>query len=72
MKNEGLVVHIWNLHTFDNTSFTLKLVYLICDVHYMWFGNQELELQEWEDFIKSKKTIILAIIMLGPNNNPPG
>ena len=36
----------------------------------MWWVNQDLELKEWEDCIKPDKTIILAIIMLVPNNNP--
>ena len=38
----------------------------------MWWGNQDLKLQEWEDFIKSNKKIILAIIMLINNKNPQG
>ena len=38
----------------------------------MWWGNQDLELQEWEDCIKSNKKIVLAIIMLVPNNKPQG
>ena len=38
----------------------------------MLWWNQELELQEWEDRIKSKTTRILALIMLFPNKNPPG
>ena len=25
------------------------------DVYYIWWDNLELEFQEWEDFIKSKK-----------------
>ena len=37
-----------------------------------WWGNQELELQQWEDCMKSKNTRILAIVMLVPNRNPPG
>ena len=36
----------------------------------MWWGNQDLELQEWEDSINTNKTIILAINMLVPKNNP--
>ena len=36
----------------------------------MWWGNQELELQEWEDLIKSKKARIIDIIMLVTNQNP--
>ena len=45
---------------------------LCCEVHYMWWENQYLELKEWEDFIKSNKKIILAIIMLVPKINPQG
>ena len=41
-------------------------------VHYIWWGNQELELQEWKDCIKSNKTIILAISMLVTNKNTQG
>ena len=32
-------------------------------VHYMCWGNQEVELHEWGDFMKSKNTRILAIII---------
>ena len=35
-------------------------------------GDQELELQEWEYYIKSKKKRIIDITMLVPNKNPPG
>ena len=28
---------------------------LCCEVHYMWWRNRELELQEWEDLINSNK-----------------
>ena len=38
----------------------------------MWLGNQDLQIQEREDCIKSKKARILAIIMFVPKNNPPG
>ena len=38
----------------------------------MWGENKYLELQEWEDFINSNKTIILAINMLVRNKNPQG
>ena len=31
-----------------------------------------MELQEWEDYIKSKNTIILDIIIYLPFNNTPG
>ena len=48
------------------------LVKLCSDVHYMSVGKQYLELQEWEDCIKSKKATLLALIMLVPINNPPG
>ena len=38
----------------------------------MWWGNQYLELQEWDIFINLNKTRILAIMMLVPNNNTQG
>ena len=41
------------------------------DVKYMWWENQGLELQEWEDCIKLKKTIIQDIIMFVPCKNLP-
>ena len=34
-------------------------------------GNQELELQEWEDLMKLKKTTILDIVTFVPCKNPP-
>ena len=37
----------------------------------MWWSNKELELKEWEDCINSKKSTILAIIMLVSNKNLP-
>ena len=43
-----------------------NLVWLCCEVHYMWWKNQYLELQEWQDCIKSIKTIIISVIMLVP------
>ena len=46
------------------------LVKLFHEVHYMRCLNKYLELQDWEDLIKSHKTIILAVIMLVPNKNP--
>ena len=49
-----------------------KLVNLCRGVNYMWWENQYLELQEWDDCIKSNKTRILAIIMLVPNKNQKG
>ena len=61
------VSHISNLLTFTiHHIIHIKLVKLWHDVNDMWWGNQELERQEWEDFIKSKKTRILDIIMLVP------
>ena len=50
----------------------IKKFKLCRDVHYVWWVNQELELQEWGYCIKSKKTRILNIIVLVINNNPPG
>ena len=47
-------------------------VKLCCGVNHMWWVNQYLELQEWQDYIKSNKTRILAIIMLVSNKNPQG
>ena len=59
-------------HIFNTTHPSQNILVKLChDVHYMWWGDQELELQEWKYHIKSKKTIILALIMLVPNNNPP-
>ena len=49
-----------------------NLVKIFYDVHYMWWVNQYLKLQEWEDCIKLNKTRILAIIKLSPNNNSQG
>ena len=48
------------------------LVKLCSEVHYMWWGNQYLYLQEWGYCINSNKTIILYIIVLVPKNNPQG
>ena len=64
-------------HNFNLITFVIKqilyiqMVKLCHDMNYMWWGNQELELHEWEDFRKSKKTRILAIFMLVPNKNTP-
>ena len=41
-------------------------------MHYMWWGKQELEFQDWEGCIKYQKNIILYIIILFTNNNTPG
>ena len=35
------------------------LVEFCCDENYMWWRIQELETQEWEDFINYKKAIIM-------------
>ena len=50
--------------------FHIKTVNLCREVYYMWWVNQELVIQEWEYCIKSKKKIILAIIILVPNKKP--
>ena len=37
----------------DTTHSSHKnMVKFCCEVHYIWWVNQQLELQEWEDFIK--------------------
>ena len=57
----------------DTTNYSHKYLVRLChEVQYRWWGNQELELQGWEDFIKSNKTIILDIIMSVPNENTKG
>ena len=53
----------------DKTHPSHKLVTLCCEVHYMWWVNQYLELQDREYGIKSNKTRILDIIMLVLKNN---
>ena len=47
--------------THPSHNFFIKLCW---EVHYMWWVNQYLEQQEWEDFIESNKIIIPAVIML--------
>ena len=55
----------------DTTHTSHNLFVKLChEVHNMWWENQFLELQEWEDFTKSNKRIILSITMIVPNNNP--
>ena len=71
----------------DGVHFPLFKMYYICntthpshrhfvglcrEVHHMVWRNQYLELQEWENCIKSNKTIILAIITLVPKKNTGG
>ena len=48
------------------------LVKLCCEVHYIWWKSQFMEPEYCKYCINSNKTIILAIIMLVPNNNPQG
>ena len=45
------------------------MVKLCGEAHYMWWGDQELGLQELDDFINAEKITILAIIIVS-NNNP--
>ena len=75
LKGEINVVHIpqFKLAYIRNTThYSLFFVKLCREVHYVWWGNQDLEQQEWEDCIKSNKKIILDIIMLVPNKNQQG
>ena len=48
------------------------LVQLYCEVNYMWWVNQYLGLQEWEDCIKPNKTRILSIVILLSKIKPQG
>ena len=68
------VSHNLNLLTFTikHILHIKKLVKLCCDVNYTWWGNQYLEMKEWEDCIKSWKSIILAFIVSVPNKNSTG
>ena len=60
-------------YIFDTINPSHKSLVKLCrEVHYMWWENQYLELQEWEDCINSNKTIILSIMILVPNKNPYG
>ena len=37
----------------DTTNPSHKILVKLCrEVHYMWWGNQELEIQEWGGLIK--------------------
>ena len=57
----------------DTTHPSHKNLVKFCpEEHYVWWENQHLEIQEWEDFINSNKTRILAIIVLVTNKNPQG
>ena len=70
-KIDGVHVTLFQLACICNTTHPShkKLVKLFCEVHYMWWRNQDLELQEWDDFTNSNKTRILAIVMQVPNKN---
>ena len=57
----------------DTTHTSHKNLVKFChELYYMWWVNQYLELQEWEDCIKPNKKIILDIVMLVPNKNQQG
>ena len=58
------VPHFHLAYICDTTHPSFKVfVKVCCEVHHMRWGNQYLKLQEWEDCIKSDKTIILAIFL---------
>ena len=63
---DGVCVPQFQLGYIHNTTHPLhkSLVKLCSDLHQMWWGKKLLKLQKWEYLIKSKKTIILAIIVL--------
>ena len=70
-NNEVHVLQFQLAYICDTTHSSHKnLVELCSEVHYMWWGSHDLELQEWEGCIKSNKARILAIIMLVPSKNP--
>ena len=72
-NNEVHVLQFQLAYICDTTHSSHKnLVELCSEVHYMWWGNQYLYLQEWGYCINSNKTIILDIIVLVPKNNPQG
>ena len=54
-KIDGVRVTKFQLAYTSNTTNPphKKLVKLCHEVHHIWLGNQDLELREWEDFIKS-------------------
>ena len=55
----------------DTTHPSYKNLVMLCrEVHYMWWINQQLELQAWEDCVESIKTKKLDMIMLVTNNKP--
>ena len=73
-KINGVCVTQFQLSYIHNTTYHphTNLVKFCCEVHYMWWWNQDLELQEWEYCIKSNKTRILDNIILVTNKNPHG
>ena len=57
----------------DTTHNSHKNLVTLCrEVNYMWRGNQDLEMQEWEDCTNPNKTRMIAIIMLVSKNKPQG
>ena len=71
-KIDGVRVTQFQLAYIRNTTHNShkNLVTLCCEVNYMWRGNQDLEMQEWEDCTNPNKTRMIAIIMLVTKNNP--
>ena len=62
--NEVFVLQFQLAYIRDTTHPSHKHLAKLCyEVHYMLWGDQYLELLEWEDFIRSNKTIILAYII---------
>ena len=53
----GVDVPQFQLYYIRDTKYPLhKIMVKFChELRFMWWVNQELELQEWGDFIKSKK-----------------
>ena len=53
-KIDGVHVTLFQLACICNTTHPSHNVFVeLChEVHYMWWGNQELELQEWDYCIK--------------------
>ena len=56
-KIYGIIFPKFQLAYIRNTTHPShkKLVKLCREVHYMWWVNEHLELQDWEDCIKSNK-----------------
>ena len=65
------VSHNFNLLTFaKKNTLHKRTVASFRDIEYMWWRDQDLELQEWYDCIESKNKIILDILMLVLFKNP--